>query len=119
MASTTTVGSQRLVPSLRVQLRSSGPASDQTPLCYLTGRNFDKDGNMLNWWSNFSAEHFKEQSQCMVQQYGNFNWKLAGGQNVSGSGAPVLGLSVEWVVTGVVRAAAGQRNQHPGGEHRR
>lgn len=47
-----------------------------------TGRNFDKDGNMLNWWSNYSAEHFKEQSQCMVQQYGNFNWKLAGGQNV-------------------------------------
>ncbi|XP_062316952.1 membrane metallo-endopeptidase-like 1 [Osmerus eperlanus] len=48
------------------------------------GRNFDKDGNMLNWWSNYSAEHFKDQSQCMVQQYGNFHWKLAGGQNVSG-----------------------------------
>uniref|UniRef100_A0AAX7US62 Membrane metallo-endopeptidase-like 1 n=1 Tax=Astatotilapia calliptera TaxID=8154 RepID=A0AAX7US62_ASTCA len=48
------------------------------------GRNFDQDGNMLNWWSNYSAEHFKEQSQCMVQQYGNFNWKLAGGQNISG-----------------------------------
>lgn len=48
------------------------------------GRNFDKDGNMLNWWSNYSAEHFKEQSQCMVQQYGNFIWKLAGSQNVSG-----------------------------------
>ncbi|XP_030623598.1 membrane metallo-endopeptidase-like 1 [Chanos chanos] len=48
------------------------------------GRNFDKDGNMLNWWSNFSVEHFKDQSQCMVQQYGNFTWELAGGQNVSG-----------------------------------
>uniref|UniRef100_A0AAY4CW84 Membrane metallo-endopeptidase-like 1 n=1 Tax=Denticeps clupeoides TaxID=299321 RepID=A0AAY4CW84_9TELE len=48
------------------------------------GRNFDKDGNMFNWWSNYSAEHFKEQSQCMVQQYGKFTWKLAGGQNVSG-----------------------------------
>ena len=48
----------------------------------VAGRNFDKDGNMLNWWSNYSAEHFKEQSQCMVEQYGNFNWKLAGGQNV-------------------------------------
>lgn len=52
------------------------------PICVLAGRNFDKDGNMLNWWSNYSAEHFKEQSQCMVKQYGNFNWKLAGGQNV-------------------------------------
>ncbi|MCI4390399.1 hypothetical protein PGIGA_G00122220 [Pangasianodon gigas] len=48
------------------------------------GRNFDKDGNMYNWWSNFSTEQFEEQSKCMVQQYGKFNWKLAGGQNVSG-----------------------------------
>ncbi|MBN3307722.1 MMEL1 protein, partial [Amia calva] len=48
------------------------------------GRNFDKDGNMFDWWSNYSAMHFKDQSQCMVNQYGNFSWKLAGGQNVSG-----------------------------------
>ncbi|KAF5901062.1 membrane metallo-endopeptidase-like 1, partial [Clarias magur] len=48
------------------------------------GRNFDKDGNMYNWWSNFSTEQFEEQSKCMVQQYGKFSWKLAGGQNVSG-----------------------------------
>ncbi|XP_057218391.1 membrane metallo-endopeptidase-like 1 isoform X1 [Triplophysa rosa] len=48
------------------------------------GRNFDKDGNMNNWWSNYSAEHFEDQSKCMVEQYGKFSWKLAGGQNVSG-----------------------------------
>ncbi|XP_067243853.1 membrane metallo-endopeptidase-like 1 [Chanodichthys erythropterus] len=48
------------------------------------GRNFDKDGNMNNWWSNYSAEQFEDQSKCMVEQYGKFSWKLAGGQNVSG-----------------------------------
>uniref|UniRef100_A0A8C8SL26 Membrane metalloendopeptidase like 1 n=1 Tax=Pelusios castaneus TaxID=367368 RepID=A0A8C8SL26_9SAUR len=48
------------------------------------GRNFDKDGNMFDWWSNFSAMHFKDQSRCMVYQYGNYTWELAGGQNVSG-----------------------------------
>lgn len=48
-----------------------------------TGRNFDKDGNMYNWWSNYSAERFEDQSKCMVEQYGKFSWKLAGGQNVS------------------------------------
>ncbi|XP_060115115.1 membrane metallo-endopeptidase-like 1 isoform X2 [Heteronotia binoei] len=48
------------------------------------GRNFDKDGNMLDWWSNFSATRFKEQSRCMIYQYGNYTWELAGGQNVSG-----------------------------------
>ncbi|XP_038602836.1 membrane metallo-endopeptidase-like 1 [Tachyglossus aculeatus] len=48
------------------------------------GRNFDRDGNMLDWWSGFSAEHFKEQSGCMVHQYGSYTWDLAGGQKVSG-----------------------------------
>ncbi|XP_037684646.1 membrane metallo-endopeptidase-like 1 [Choloepus didactylus] len=48
------------------------------------GRNFDKDGNMLDWWSNFSAQHFREQSECMVYQYGNYTWKLADEQNVNG-----------------------------------
>ncbi|XP_077168912.1 membrane metallo-endopeptidase-like 1 isoform X2 [Paroedura picta] len=48
------------------------------------GRNFDKDGNMFDWWSNFSAMHFKDQSRCMIYQYGNYTWELAGGQNVSG-----------------------------------
>ncbi|KAG7478431.1 hypothetical protein MATL_G00080490 [Megalops atlanticus] len=47
------------------------------------GRNFDKDGNMHNWWSDFSAQHFTAQTQCMVEQYGSFSWKIAG-QNVSG-----------------------------------
>ncbi|XP_075801782.1 membrane metallo-endopeptidase-like 1 isoform X1 [Microtus pennsylvanicus] len=48
------------------------------------GRNFDKNGNMLDWWSNFSAQHFRKQSECMVYQYGNYSWELAGNQNVNG-----------------------------------
>ncbi|XP_077007654.1 membrane metallo-endopeptidase-like 1 isoform X2 [Tamandua tetradactyla] len=48
------------------------------------GRNFDKDGNMLDWWSNFSAQHFQEQSECMAYQYGNYTWDLADQQNVNG-----------------------------------
>lgn len=38
---------------------------------------------MLDWWSNFSAQHFREQSECMVYQYGNYSWDLADDQNVS------------------------------------
>uniref|UniRef100_A0ABK0KZM8 Membrane metallo-endopeptidase-like 1 n=1 Tax=Rattus norvegicus TaxID=10116 RepID=A0ABK0KZM8_RAT len=48
------------------------------------GRNFDKNGNMLDWWSNFSARHFRQQSQCMIYQYSNFSWELADNQNVNG-----------------------------------
>ncbi|XP_036208730.1 membrane metallo-endopeptidase-like 1 [Myotis myotis] len=48
------------------------------------GRNFDEEGNMLDWWSNFSAQHFQEQAECMVHQYGNYSWDLAEQQNVNG-----------------------------------
>ncbi|XP_045426447.1 membrane metallo-endopeptidase-like 1 [Pipistrellus kuhlii] len=48
------------------------------------GRNFDKEGNMQDWWSNFSAQHFQEQSECMVRQYGNFSWDLAEQEHVNG-----------------------------------
>lgn len=43
----------------------------------------------------------------MVQQYGNFNWKLAGGQNVSSSGGCVLCFSRECVFTGLVLQVSG------------
>ncbi|XP_061043157.1 membrane metallo-endopeptidase-like 1 [Eubalaena glacialis] len=48
------------------------------------GRNFDKNGNMMDWWSNFSAQHFRKRSECMVYQYGNYSWDLADNQNVNG-----------------------------------
>uniref|UniRef100_A0A8D2AFB6 Membrane metalloendopeptidase like 1 n=1 Tax=Sciurus vulgaris TaxID=55149 RepID=A0A8D2AFB6_SCIVU len=48
------------------------------------GRNFDKNGNMLDWWSNFSAWHFRRQSECMIYQYSNYTWDLADRQNVNG-----------------------------------
>ncbi|XP_060708153.1 membrane metallo-endopeptidase-like 1 [Hemiscyllium ocellatum] len=48
------------------------------------GRKYDKDGNLYDWWSNFSTVHFNDRSRCLVHQYGNYMWDLAGGQNVSG-----------------------------------
>ncbi|XP_062901381.1 neprilysin-like [Mobula hypostoma] len=49
-----------------------------------SGRNFDKDGNLVDWWTQQSAENFKNLSQCMVYKYGNFTWDTAGGQHLSG-----------------------------------
>ncbi|XP_029884784.1 neprilysin isoform X1 [Aquila chrysaetos chrysaetos] len=48
------------------------------------GRNFNEDGDLVDWWTEESARNFKELSQCMVYQYGNFSWDLAGGQHLSG-----------------------------------
>ncbi|XP_073518197.1 membrane metallo-endopeptidase-like 1 [Phyllobates terribilis] len=72
------------------------------------GRNFDKDGNMFDWWSNFSAMHFKERSRCMVYQYGNYTWELAGGQNVSG----IITLGENIADNGGVRQAYKEATQY-------
>ncbi|POI31592.1 hypothetical protein CIB84_004657, partial [Bambusicola thoracicus] len=44
------------------------------------GRNFNENGDLVDWWTEESARNFKDLSQCMVYQYGNFSWDLAGGQ---------------------------------------
>ncbi|NXF61948.1 NEP protein, partial [Ciccaba nigrolineata] len=48
------------------------------------GRNFNENGDLVDWWTEESARNFKELSQCMVYQYRNFSWDLAGGQHLSG-----------------------------------
>lgn len=36
------------------------------------GREYDKDGNLRSWWNNASVEAFKQQTECVVAQYGNY-----------------------------------------------
>ena len=62
------------------------------------GRNFDKDGNMREWWTPQDAEKFKQQTQLLVEQYGAFtttdgvpvNGELSLGENI----ADYAGLTV-------------------------
>ncbi|RVE72607.1 hypothetical protein OJAV_G00039050 [Oryzias javanicus] len=57
------------------------------------GREYDKDGNLRPWWKNSSVEAFKRQTQCMVEQYGNYsinqeplNGKHTLGENIADNG---------------------------------
>ncbi|KAM7401727.1 hypothetical protein PAMP_017022 [Pampus punctatissimus] len=57
------------------------------------GREYDKDGNLRSWWKNSSVEAFKKQTQCMVEQYGNYsinkeplNGKHTLGENIADNG---------------------------------
>ncbi|BFZ23133.1 hypothetical protein BsWGS_26172 [Bradybaena similaris] len=59
------------------------------------GRQYDKHGNLAQWWSNSSVEQFKGKAKCIVEQYGNFtvpeaNLKLNGintqGENIADNG---------------------------------
>ncbi|XP_058490717.1 neprilysin-like isoform X2 [Solea solea] len=49
------------------------------------GRNYDKNGDMKDWWTPASTQRFLNLSKCMVHQYSNFTWDLANGLNLNGN----------------------------------
>uniref|UniRef100_A0A4W4FQI4 Neprilysin n=1 Tax=Electrophorus electricus TaxID=8005 RepID=A0A4W4FQI4_ELEEL len=49
------------------------------------GRNFDKDGDLKDWWTPSSTQRFQELSKCIVDQYSSFSWDLANGQHLNGN----------------------------------
>uniref|UniRef100_A0A8C7YQ73 Neprilysin n=1 Tax=Oryzias sinensis TaxID=183150 RepID=A0A8C7YQ73_9TELE len=49
------------------------------------GRNYDKDGDLKDWWTPDSTHRFLEQSNCIVDQYSNFSWELANGLHLNGN----------------------------------
>lgn len=49
------------------------------------GRNYDKDGDLKEWWTPDSTHKFLELSKCIVDQYGNFSWDLANGFHLNGN----------------------------------
>jgi endothelin-converting enzyme/putative endopeptidase len=59
-----------------------------------SGRKFDAQGNMTDWWTDADGKQFEEKSQCMVDQYGAYtavddvklNGKLTLGENVADNG---------------------------------
>ena len=50
------------------------------------GREFDKYGNLNQWWNNATIDRFKERTKCMVEQYSQY--KVG---NLSVNGRQTLG----------------------------
>ncbi|XP_055958236.1 neprilysin [Patella vulgata] len=38
-----------------------------------SGRQYDKDGNLLQWWTDDVIGRFKEKAQCIINQYSNYS----------------------------------------------
>ena len=65
------------------------------------GRQFDKDGNLKNWWTKDDEEKFTARADCMVKQYDaieavpgvHLNGKLTLGENLADLG----GLWLAWI----------------------
>ncbi|XP_073991312.1 M13 family metallopeptidase neprilysin 3 isoform X3 [Rhodnius prolixus] len=57
------------------------------------GREYDKYGNMHQWWNNKTIDRFKEQAECVVNQYSSYqmnnkriNGKQTLGENIADNG---------------------------------
>jgi putative endopeptidase len=65
------------------------------------GRQYDKDGNLKNWWTKDDEQKFTERADCMVKQYDaieavpgvHLNGKLTLGENLADLG----GLWLAWL----------------------
>jgi len=41
-------------------------------LMCIVGRQYDKYGNLMDWWGNKSAQQFSDLTQCFVDEYNQF-----------------------------------------------
>ena len=85
------------------------------------GRQFDKDGNLNDWWTPEDAKAFEQRAQCLVDQYSGFiavddvhlNGKLTLGENTADNGglriadmalqSELAGKQTEKMVLGQIR----------------
>ncbi|CAH1774945.1 unnamed protein product [Owenia fusiformis] len=59
------------------------------------GRQYDKNGNLQQWWKNETIRAFRERAKCMIDQYNeykldqigmNINGKITQGENIADNG---------------------------------
>lgn len=36
------------------------------------GRQFDKEGNLVDWWAEETKKRYLEKASCIIKQYGNY-----------------------------------------------
>jgi endothelin-converting enzyme len=55
---------------------------------FLSGREYDQNGNLHQWWNNETIAKFKERTECVVDQYSNYEMN-----NKHLNGKQTLGMS--------------------------
>lgn len=72
------------------------------------GREYDKHGNLHQWWKNSTLESFRERTQCIVDQYSsyeingeNLNGKQILGENIADNGGLKAAFHAykDWVIS--------------------
>ena len=64
-----------------------------------SGRKYDKDGNLKDWWTEEDAKKFTERAACIVKQYGEYkvgdvnqNGEATQGENIADNGGLRISL---------------------------
>ncbi len=64
-----------------------------------SGRKYDKDGNLKDWWTEEDAKKFGERAACIVNQYGSYkvgdvnqNGEATQGENIADNGGLRIAL---------------------------
>lgn len=47
-------------------------------LLYLQGRQFDRNGNLVEWWQEMTKQKYLERAKCIIDQYSNYTVKEVG-----------------------------------------
>lgn len=42
------------------------------------GRQFDKEGNLVDWWAEETKKRYLEKALCIIKQYGNYTAQEVG-----------------------------------------
>ena len=66
-----------------------------------SGSQYDELGNLKNWWSDKSAQIYKEKAQCLIKQYSSYttssgthlNGELSIGENIADLGGLKIALA--------------------------
>ena len=73
------------------------------------GRQFDKEGNLKDWWTAEDAKAFEQRAQCLVDEYNSFvavddvhiNGKLTLGENTADNGGlRIAHMALQSALTG-------------------
>uniref|UniRef100_A0A0N4ZHP9 Neprilysin n=1 Tax=Parastrongyloides trichosuri TaxID=131310 RepID=A0A0N4ZHP9_PARTI len=80
------------------------------------GSQYDKNGNLFNWWDNESFHGFQERKKCIIDQYNKFevpgtnlkvNGKLTIGENIADNGG------VKETYLAYKKSIAGEEDKQP------
>ncbi|KAK4210502.1 putative metalloendopeptidase [Rhypophila decipiens] len=59
-----------------------------------TGRHYDQNGNLTDWWTNTTVKAFEERAECFVDQYANFSIPGPDGKRLHVNGKLTLGENI-------------------------